>query len=211
VTKSASRFFVTGAILIILAGCEDDPQPRSPYNNGNTPDLILQDFQTSWRMRDTTRYSEILSDDYRFYFDPDTRADKGLPEFWDHQTDVIQVGKIFTSNEVNDIRLTMQYSPTPLVVDGRVGWQLINVGDEFLEVELKPPSGYPEGITLVVDGQIQKFYFRKGRTEADTLASSATSSQYYIVEWRDLGVQLAVSDRLMSVRSTTWGGIKAGF
>jgi hypothetical protein len=203
---------MAGAVMIILASCgDDDHQPKSPYNYGNTPDLILKDFQTSWIERDTTRYSELLSDDYRFYFDPDTRADAGLPEFWDHATDVTQVGKIFHSSEVNEIRLMMQYSPTPLAVDGPAGWQLINVGDEFLEVELKATSGQTEGITLIVDGQIQKFYFRKGRTAADTLASSPTSARLYIVEWRDLGVQLAVSPRDAAVQSTTWGRIKARY
>jgi hypothetical protein len=101
----------------------------------------------------------------------------------------------------------MQYSPTPITDPAKPDWELINIGDEFLEVELQATPGQTEGITIVVDGQIQKFYFRKGRTPADTLASSLTSSQYYIVEWRDLGVQLAVSDHLMA-QPSTWSMVK---
>jgi hypothetical protein len=207
-SPKAPSLFLFALCSVLLCSCDADPSfPPPPYTYGNTPDLILKDFQTAWKLRDVERYAELLSDDFRFYFDPDTRADKGLPEFWDRGTDSTQVGKLFSSTEVNDIRIMMMYSPTPITDPAKPDWELINVGDEFLEVELRPQPGQVEGITIVVDGEIQKFYFRKGRTEADTLASSTTSSKYYIVEWHDMGVQLAVSDHLMSMPAT-WGMVK---
>jgi hypothetical protein len=210
VISRSFRYLVTIAFCVVLTSCgEDDPRPKSAYNYGNTPDLLLKDFQIAWRAQDETRYAELLSDDFRFYFDPDTRSDKGLPEFWNRFTDSTQTSRVFHSTEVNDIRLTMQYSPVPVSVAEHSNWSLINVGDEFLELELKATPGQTEGITLTVDGQIQKFFFRKGRTEADTLASSPTSDQYYIVEWRDLGVQLAISDRLLAIQATTWSNVKS--
>jgi hypothetical protein len=187
--KKFTPLLVASAVALAMFGCTTNEPPIDDihYFLQDSPDHVLRNLQTAYKSKDIAEYAKLLAEDFQFYFDPDTRADKGLPEYWNRFTDSTQTGKVFASNEVNDIRISMTYSPTPLPVDelGRTTWQLINVGDEFLEVELKATPGQVEGITLVVDGQIQKFYFRRGKTPDDSL-----SSLFYITEWRDLGVQL---------------------
>lgn len=82
----------------------------------------------------------------------------------------------------------------------------------FIEVD-KPPVGGGEVLTIRIDGDVQDFYFRQGRTPADTLASSATSQLWYLVEWRDQG-RLQFGSQLTSPLATSissWSYLKGQY
>jgi hypothetical protein len=204
--------------LFLLACSDDDSQEEEQdlYLNGNTPSILLQNLQRAWIHRDIEYYETLFSDDYRFYFAPSAiEQDPQLPEYWTRAEEVESVGQLFASENISDIRLSvMEYDPVPEPVNepGLGHWLLIKMTDEKLEIEQRPLPGQNEGITLLVDGQPQHFYFRKGKTEADTLASSPTSAKYYIVRWEDLGQG---SSDFLGVRTatmpTTWGSIKSAY
>lgn len=194
-------------LSVMTAGCGDeDNKEADPYSYINTPAGILEDLKTAWVRRDSTRYADFFADDYRFHSDPNTVWE--LPEFWERPEELATVGTLFAAPRVNDIRVIL-YSTQPQPDSTHHGWWLITVNDEYLEVELKPAPGETEGITLVVDGQINKFWFRKGRTAADTLATSATSQKYYIVEWQDLGALSKPGDFM--TKGTSWTRVKTYF
>jgi hypothetical protein len=111
------------------------------------------------------------------------------------------------------VKIKLTFGQTPQEVPGKARWTSINVVDTFLEFELGATVEYPDGVTLLVDGQVNKFYFRKGWTEGDTLAASATADNLYIVEWRDLGPNRFGQNFASQPRSiqNTWGSIKAIF
>jgi len=215
--RTISAPLLLAAMVLSLAACGDETDHicheanppiecvlKAPTSEAN----LLDNLQAAYEYRDVAAYSDLLADDFRFYFDPDTRSSNNLPEFWNSDTDSTQTGRLFTSTKVSEIRVNLTFNRTA-VPDSRPGWSYIIVQDTFLEVDQIPDQSEPEGITFRVDGQIQKFYFRKGKSPADTLATSATAQRYYIVEWRDFGFGTGALASSAAVRPNTWGQIKA--
>lgn len=206
--------FLLMLTLYLVAGCSDtekqviiDPPP--PTDRLQPSDVVTA-LVYSYKHRDTVEYSRILASDFQFWFDPDTRPDN-VPEFWTRLQDSTGTGNLFRATDVTDIRITLTYGAD--VADntiGHRGWRKIRVTDTFLEVDKVPPVG--EVLTLRVDGDVQDFYLRKGRTPADTLASSPTSKQWYLVEWHDLARLSALKEAgatPAASQPTTWSRFKA--
>lgn len=215
-----SLFLVVGALL--SGGCSRDDKDGCDGCTGDffpptAPDDVLSNFQVAWRQRNTDEYSKLLADDYRFYFDNVTRAEKGLPEYWGRTTDSTQVGKLFASPQVSDISVELKWSHNaakPATEPGRERWVYYDILDVFLDVDLAPTDDNPDGVTFRVEDQRQRFYFRKGKTEGDTLSTSATAQIYYLTEWRDYGVEgLDGPSRApaASGSSTSWSQVKTLF
>ena len=217
------RSFVTtlGIALLfplVMAACGDDDKESGPdpYPPQTSQANVMSAFQRAWRERNTEEYAKLLASDFRFYFDNITRTQNGLPVFWTRPQDSTQVEKLFSSSQVADIAVQLDFPPE-FKADAQVGrsrWTYLDVLDVFLAVDLAPTSEVPEGVTLQVQDQRQRFYFRKGTTEADTLAASATASLYFLVLWEDYGSGSSSgssSSRLTASESNTWGSIKALF
>jgi hypothetical protein len=202
------------SVFVVACGDDQDQQPVERVRP-ETEAEILEALQTDYKFQDNEHYAELLADDFRFYFDPVTREIEDLPEFWERATDSLQTARLLRSADLIGVKIKLTFGPTPQEVPGRPRWTNINVVDTFLEVELGPTDEYPDGVTLLVDGQINRFYFRKGRTEGDTLATSATAENLYIAEWRDSGDSLpfrSVTSKSEPLnRSTSWGSIKSRF
>jgi len=203
------RVAVFLVVLLAATGCSDDKDQNGdctgiqcellpPTSEAN----LLHNLEVAYEYQDIDAFADLLADDFRFYSDVDDQ----LPVFWNRDGEVEQTECLFDSPEYADIRVNLTFFPTPETVTGSPELSLIHVQDTLLEVDVPPSSEEPDGMTLRVDGQIQKFYFRKGRTPDDV------SERYYIVEWRDLGfgagaIQNAGSTPL--VENTTWGEIKS--
>ncbi len=177
-----------------LAGCTKiEPPVRAVAILPQTSESnVLRNLQTAYKTRDIQEYAKLLAEDFQFYFDEGTRQQNGtLPVFWNQFQDSVETGALFASSDVTDIRIDLSFgSPRPVSEIGRENWTSVDVLDTFLEVDLRPQPGELEGLTLRVDGQKQKFLFRKGRNPADTdTTTSATAKLYYITEWRDFGMQ----------------------
>lgn len=175
--------------LVTVAGCGDDYVWRDggpDHIAQTTPANVLRNLVTAYKYRNIEEYSRLFADDVTFFYDPISGEREALPEFWNRLSDSTTTEQLFQSAEVSDIRLSLTYSPTPKPVNesGRVNWVYIDVEDAFFEVTLVTPA-HPEGITHIVEAEDQRFYFRKGRHEGDTEASSQTSSLYFIVEWHN--------------------------
>jgi len=200
-------------LLSFLAlGCsDDDADPESsPYLVPTSTYNILYNFEVAYREQDPEAYAGLLADDFRFYFDPATRDQLGI-ESWTKSEDALATGGLFEAPEVTKIVIELNY-PTddqPATGAGRERWRLRRVTDDYLSVDFAPAG--QEVTTFRVENQTQDFYFRQGRSAADTLASSPTSDDWYLVEWRDHGVGRATPGRLpwVSKENATWSGIKS--
>ena len=67
--------------------------------------------------------------------------------------------------------------------------------------------------TLRVDGDAQDLFLRKGASPADTLASSPTAQEWFLVEWHDLARLQAPAgpggaESPTPVQAMNWSGIK---
>jgi hypothetical protein len=112
-----------------------------------------------------------------------------------------------------DVSIDLTLGPVLSDVPGHPRWTRVDVNDTFLEVVLTPTDEFPDGFTLQIDGQVQSFWFRKGRAEDDTLSTSLTAENLYIVEWRDRGANsgsLNSQSAPLSIQNT-WGRIKTLF
>jgi hypothetical protein len=212
---------------VVLAGCGDDTtlKPESdpfpiPISQGN----VLSNLAYSWRQKRIDVYSSLLADDFRFYFDEDTRIRKGLPVFWTRVDDTTSVKLLFDSPYTRMITISLDgvTGPVPASDLWRETWTRVDVRNTFLEVTLNPSPEHPDGPTLRVNGSLQHFFFRRGRNPGDTLAASPTSHRYYIVEWDDMGMSAssgsldghstgAPMPGLSMVEWATWGGIKSAY
>ena len=199
-------------VSFLALGCSDDDgdTEESPYLAPTSTANVLYNFQVAYREQDSEAYAGLLADDFRFYFDPVTRDQLGI-ESWTKSEDALQTGGLFDAPEVTKIVIELNY-PTddqPATGAGRESWRLRRVTDVYLDVDFAP-AGQPE-TTFRVENQPQDFYFRQGRSAADTLASSPTADDWYLVEWRDHGTSRAVLDRLpvLSKESSTWSSLKA--
>lgn len=204
-------------LVALLAGCGGDEtcDCRPPYPVQDSPASVLQALERSWRERNLDEYSKLLADDFRFHFDAGTRVERGLPDYWTTPQESVAVGKVFSSDLVSSIVVNMKFNPDALP-DTRTGhgrWVYIQVTDVHVEVDLRPTTEIPEGITFLIDGQRQRYYFRTGLTESDTLAASPTAGLYYLVEWWDYGLDAPAMVRAprTSVERITWSGIKTTF
>jgi hypothetical protein len=212
-----TSWLVPPVLGFLLVGCSSIdkhlPDGKLEYLNGNTPATVLEDFRRAWINQDVEHYATLLSDDYAFYFDPSTlETNPTLPEFWTRTEELEAIGQLFASDEINDVRLSvLEYDPVPEPVSeaGRERWLLIKVTDEKLEIDKKPMPGENEGTTFLVEGQPEHFHFRKGKTEADTLASSPTSGKYYIVRWDDVGRPDDTFGTLSVSRAMSWSFVKS--
>jgi hypothetical protein len=201
--------FLLGFVMVLLSGCDEDinedclcpfPPPQT------SPHSVIQKLQWAYIQRDFILYAELIADDFMFFSDTHE-----LPEFWTRVEDSTCTARLFASEHISDIRLSvLEYDPVPeaVIEPGREAWRLIQITDLNLEVDQKPLPGQPEGITYSVDGN-QHFYFRKGRNPADTLATSYTSKLWFIVEWHDSGSSTdAPTSGPAAVETITWSDLK---
>jgi hypothetical protein len=182
---------VMAGVFLALAGCGDDPvqPPPDPVLPATSELNVLHNLSEAWRLKRIDIYSEMLADDYQFYFDQATRDQKGLPVFWTRLDDSTNVQLLFSSIYTRTITIRLDGITDPVTVPeiGRETWTKVDVRNTFLEVVLDPSPAHPDGPTLRVNGSLQHFFFRKGRNAADTTEASPTAKLYYIVEWDDMG------------------------
>jgi hypothetical protein len=200
-------------LLLGLFGCggEDDPCVNCPPPRPADP---LEELQLAYKRRDMGQYTRLLADDFAFCFDPDMRPAAPQP-CWDRAADSAATARLFAAVDITDIRITLTSgADVPVNEPGKEKWRRIRVTDTFLEADRQPPVG--EVITYRVDGDTQDFYFRKGRSPADTLATSPTSKEWFLVAWDDLGrlngsAAAAAAGPKPAVQNTTWGSVKLLF
>lgn len=173
---------------VLAAGCTTEVKPvdEDEYKPRTSPANVAHNLVVSYSKREIERYAELLAEDFQFFFDAATRP-AGIPIFWTRLEDSTGTARLFRASDVTDIRITLTYGvDKPVTQVGRDKWRWIQVTDTFLEVD-QPPVGGGEVLTLRVDGDLQDFYFRQGRTPGDTLPDSETAKLWYLVEWRDQG------------------------
>lgn len=214
---------LTAATILALIGCGDETtrpvvqqyyEPTSEMN-------VLHNLVLSWEEKDVAAYASLLADDFRFYFDEDTRIRKGLPEYWTRIEDSTGSGQMLAAPLTRNIQVALRQTqgPDTLTAPEQEGWTQVNVLNTYLEVEQDSSLQNPDGLTFIVESQIHHFYFRRGRTPDDTLATSPTSDRYYIVKWVDEGESWKPDTRAPRptvapegatvVVKATWGLIKA--
>ena len=194
----------------VFGKCADPGEYISPRLQASD---VLKNLQLAYKQRNITEYARLLADDFTFCFDPATRPEN-VPECWDRAADSTATGRLFAAMDVSDIRIVLTYgSDVPVSEPGREKWRFIRITDTFLEIDKVPATG--EVITFRVDGDVQDFYLRKGRSPADTLAASPTSREWFLVAWYDRARQYSAQWPSVSGTATeavtTWSGIKGAY
>lgn len=190
-TNPRTLLLASAVALMLFTGCTDivPPIPVEEYKDPTSPANVLDNLRISYRNKDEERYAQTLADDFTFHFDPATLSQRPeLPQYWNRFEDSTQTARLFNSDQIGEIRIQLTFNRNAEDVNevGREHWKLIYITNELLEVDQKPQPGEEEGTTFLVEGQIQKFYFRRGKSEGDTLGSPS-SQDWFITEWRDQG------------------------
>jgi len=218
---TARRLWMIAALVMLAGfawGCGKDatcPNCRYPaYLPQTSPENVLHNLKESWEFREIDEYAKLLDPDFRFYFQ---QADipPGLPrDYWNRDEDSTGTGALFNAaTEVTDIRLDLgAFTVEDSVRVDQPDVKRIRLTHAKLEVD------HVNGVTLLVLGDIQDMYFRKGNVAAGT-----DSTKWYLFEWWDQSggslkpasgtstnaLGLAGSSPL--VEPTTWGKIKSHF
>lgn len=173
------------------------------------PSDVVDALQWAYKHRDPVVYGKLLGSDFQFWFDPASRPDN-VPEFWTQLQDSTATGNLLRAANVSDVRITLTFgADVPVTGAGRERWRKIRVTNTFLEVDIVPPEG--EVITYRVSGDVHDFYLRQGRSPGDTLTSSSTANEWFLVEWHDLArlaVNAAGPPRSAVAQLSTWSGLK---
>ena len=197
-------------------GCDDGPDgggdPFSDYPPPSPENLII-DLAASYEDRDVEQYAKLLDPEFIFYFQP-ADIPAGLErEYWNRDEDSTGTAALFNAvNQVTGIYVDLgAFTVEDSVRAEDPGVKRIRLTHSKLEVDLS------DGTTLLVQGDIEDMYFRRGRAEAGT-----DSTKWYLFEWRDIrgggdspgsrAAPGAESDArapaVPLVRPTTWGMIK---
>ena len=196
-------------IMSLLAlGCTDDEE-EPIYRAPTSPDNVLHNLGAAYTERDSVAYAGLLADDFRFYLDSRTSQQLEI-DSWTRIEDARRTGLLFGHSEITEIVIALEYpvGDEPVTGAGRERWRMKQVTDTYLSVDFAPVS--QEVTTYQIRNQVQDFFFRQGKSAADTLMSSPTADDWYLVEWRDHGAEdeVRLSSVLAAVDSVTWSGIK---
>ncbi len=220
--KRANLVLVAAALLAVLAwGCGEDPtcvdccdDCWSVYLPQTSPEYVLENLAASYERHEIEEYAKLLDPTFIFKFQQADIPPGLLREYWNRDEDSTGTGALFNTDEVSSIHVDL--GAFTVVDDDRLaepGAKRIRLTHVKLEVE------QVNGVTLLVQGDIQDMYFRKGRVEAGT-----DSTKWYLFEWSDLrgegslkpanqasghALDLARSSPL--IEPATWGKIKSMF
>ena len=191
--------------------------PNDPYRS-QSPEAVLNTLEASYARREIDRYEPLLVPEFRFHFphgcsvriggrvlDPGRRPARDRRPVQDDRGNV-------RSPSTSDLQ------PSEPAGDGwPAGARHIRATATRLAVE------ETNGITLLVQGDTEDFYFRKGLTE-----TAEDTTRWYLLEWFDRGGSSGSAAGLLTsaglaagranaapnsplVQPTTWGLIKALF
>ena len=218
------RLWTVAALVVLAAfvwGCGEEsdcvncPPPPPRYPNQTSPENVVESLAASYERREIEPYAVLLDPEFRFYFQQrDIPAD--LPrESWNRDEDSTGTAALFNATtEVSKISLDLgAFAPEDANRPDEPGARRIRLTHVKLEVEQF------DGTTLVVQGDIQDMYFRRGNAAAGT-----DSTKWYLFEWRDIpGGGLKPASRALdqvvdqtspaaaTVSPMTWGAIKSRF
>lgn len=167
----------------------------------------------AYRKKHIDEYAKLLAADFRFYPEPVTATQLGV-EFWTRTQDSLATERLFTSPQVTKIIIELDWrersaGPRAEAVSAglpppREKWTKLFVTDTYLDVDFVPVG--QDTTTFRVEGQEQRFYFRRGRTDPP---SGPADTLVHIVEWRDQGTgSLLGQGNLPTVAPSTWSRIK---
>ena len=192
------------------AGCGGDKPTPPTITARLAPSDVVDQLQTAYRTRDPQMYARLLADDFHFIpFQP--RDSHESPESWPRALDSSYTNRLFQATDVRQVRVALTWgADVPDNQLGHEGWRRIRITDTFIEVDQEPPLG--EILTLRVDGDVQDFFLRKGQSPGDTVSSSPTAQEWFLVEWHDLARLQAASGgpdaAPTPVVAMNWSGIK---
>jgi hypothetical protein len=216
---------VAATLLAVLAwGCDegriiiDPPPPLPKYLPQTSPENVVNNLMASYERREIDRYAALLDPTFIFKFQ---QADipPDLPrDYWNRDEDSTGTGALFgATEEVSQIMLDLgAYASEDAGRIDEPGTKRIRLTHAKLEVDQ-----YTEAV-LLVQGDIQDMYFRRGSAAAGT-----DSTKWYLFEWHDLsggdsrkpatatsGPAVDMKARALAgahVQPTTWGRIKQTF
>lgn len=204
---------ITLALIVMAlgaAGCGGDKPTPPTITARLAPSDVVDQLQTAYRTRDPQMYARLLADDFHFIpFQP--RDSHESPESWPRALDSSYTNRLFQATDVRQVRVALTWgADVPDNQLGHEGWRRIRITDTFIEVDQEPPLG--EILTLRVDGDVQDFFLRKGQSPGDTVSSSPTAQEWFLVEWHDLARLQAASGgpdaAPTPVVAMNWSGIK---
>ncbi len=210
--------FAVFAVVVVFAfkGCifapgTDDPVPPKEYLPQTSPENVVNNLATSYERREIEQYAKLLDPEFIFKFQT-ADVPEGLErDYWNRDEDSTGTGALFDATTlVSTITLDLgAYESEDAGRPDLPGGRRIRLTHVKLEVE------QVDGITYLVQGDIQDMYFRKGSVEAGT-----DSTYWYLVEWQDLvggggapsrGLTPVASDPSGGVQDANWGQILADF
>ncbi len=207
------RFLPTAGLILLIAGfaggCIFSPSTTDPviesgeYKEQTSPENVLNNLQVAYRRKESAPYAVLLRKDFIFRFQEVDQTEIGT-EFWTRDQDSTGTHGLFNSPDISTIEIELTHGPATESDDLDLPDAMkIRVSPTKLEVLRLPDT------TLLVDGDIQDFFFEKGDPDR-----GEDPELWYIVEWRDIpsagGVGALTTLAADGVRRVSWGRLMHG-
>lgn len=210
-------------LLAVLAwGCGEDPdcvtchhEVLPKYLPQTSPENVVNNLAASYERREIDQYGVLLDPQFIFKFQTADIPSDLERDYWNRDEDSTGTGALFSAaNEVNAIYVDLgAFTVEDSIRVDQPDVKRIRLTHVKLEVELS------NGATLLVQGDIQDMYFRRGNAAAGT-----DSTKWYLLEWRDQsggglkptsGTWGRAVDRnapaAVTISAMSWGAIKNRF
>lgn len=130
-------------IALVLGGCgKDTPSSQDPNEQYfASPTKVVEGIIHAYETRNDSLYASFLSDDFRYYFEPQG-ADSMDVLGWGKEEEVVGTASLFNTPDVESLDYQLKLgSEKPVDEAGKEGWKMIPVegGRMVISVKDKDP------------------------------------------------------------------------
>lgn len=160
-------------LLLITSSCGKDKDDQDPNARWfSSPTKVVEGIMHAYETRDVDLYASFLSDDFRYYFEPQG-ADSADVLGWGKEEEVVATGNLFRTQDVESLAYSLEFGKAKSATGaGREDWMIV------------PVSG-GEMVVAVHDKEPMEVVLNRQEIVLRPLGGGNASRKWEVIEWHD--------------------------
>ncbi|MCK9996791.1 MAG: PKD domain-containing protein [Candidatus Krumholzibacteria bacterium] len=204
--------FLMFAVLLVVSGCSDDDPASPPVQLpeggylATSPDSLMALWETALSTMDSTMYSDMYDQDFRFHFSVVDTSEFHLSTDYMTRDETVQTGwNMFSGQEITNWQGVDEPGVARIIfqrMTRETPWEIVAVGSEpptasaRFSIQINVERGFGD-TTLMAAGSYD--FFAGAR---DTVLADGTATRFY-----RLTSMVAVNPDKIPGVINTWGGV----